>query len=1166
MEVPPCSLAKSAALAPPYILDATHSKADSEVRLDRPADIRNNATLSDPSVANSDRTLNNQESREAALDDLAERLTNTAISAALSEISLDNLAERLATESIQRALCELELDRATSLLVSAALAAATEEMLQEEGSTIVDVMADDSTDSIPDPAERFVRRKVSVLLQVPQTTLGRPASSYSLLDAYFDATSEGEEEDDDDLTIVASGNSVRDTLVEPFSPREISAMGIAELQHLLSEVRAVNARIGQHSGLTEEPADRRQSTTSSSTFSDSREAAMGRQEERRRGSGGTFGPQDTAETCEQSEPTDPLDKRDSLKRFSTRTSLRTIIEQIPMPPADRPLTPASAEPPEPPRPGMFRRPSLFPSLEQLRSEQMAWKLARKGSAFSMNSPSDSRSNAPAESARSPPPNVPLPYLPPTSPPPPHAPPPIPTDDIPLSATNGRSNVKALKMLGIIGRPGEDIVLPSPSTPPSHAPPPIPTTPRAITAASDSEEDDTAVGRSDVKALKTLGLFTSPPDDSADISGRFGAASPPPPHPPPPIPSADVPSLSNNNHPTIGRPNAKALMTLGLISSTSDSVLFTIASPPPKDKLPPIPIAAEAADRKASDIISDEDEDEDDKRMSTRTNSKALKLLGIVPAAAVNRPTSDLSVPPLPPVSSPKVVSPTPTSSDEEEERLARRRSTATHRSNAKALKMLGIISRTDANRGFAANEKAMKLLGLQDDAGASAVTTNEERKRFSTLNRNSSVRSFNGLGEVNGTFKPDRGSLQSYQELVHSPAELRRIPSSGSHSSTAASTSSSRPGSTTSEPTVSFRQSAMPTLSSRASMNTLKRKSMQLVTAAMPTFSSMPPSPATKLSPNQILHSGGVQITKNPPGSLFRTWKRRHCVLTRGFLYIYAASAAPELSNIGNTHNPGRPLDVIYVGVGTEFKCMSAENVGRRCILGFTVRSGGARTLYLAADDIVWKTVLDRLNAELKAPPRIPTLPRSTISLTLPMPPITPSFTEKSPTLPLPPIVSSFVEKSPMSPKFPMSPEAIMSPRTPMSPKALQTIRSSTPTPSSGTGAPATPPPSPPPPQPIRKRISDAPPATPPPTSPLPPVPFPAALHRLSQQSRGELFRRPSVASSIASSTSGSVVGTGAGPHHRLRHDTLGSAISLLDELLAKERRSSVLREDGVSM
>ncbi|KAI8586214.1 hypothetical protein BDZ88DRAFT_429946 [Geranomyces variabilis] len=1160
MEVPHCSLAKSAALASPHRHDATHSKADSNVRLDRPADARSDAVLSSPPLLNSDSTLNNNAAREAALDDLAERLTNNAISAAVSELSLDNLAECLATESIQRALCELELDRATSLLVSAALAAATEEVLQEEGPTVVDVMAADPTDALPDPAERFVRRKVSVLLQVPQTTLGRPASSYSLLDAYFGAASEGEEEDDDDLTIVASGNSVRDTLVEPFSPREISAMGIAELQHLLSEVRAVNARIAQHSELAEEPLARRQSTTSSSTFSDSREAALGRQEERRRGSGGTFGPQEAAETWDQSEPTDALDKRDSLKRFSTRTYLRTIIEQIPMPPADRPVTPATAEPPESPRPGMFRRPSLFPSLEQLRSEQMAWKLARKGSALSMNSSSDPRANVPAESARSPPPNAPLPYLPPTSPPPPHAPPPIPTEGVPRNATNGRSNVKALQMLGIIGRPGEDVVLSSPSTPPSHAPPPIPTAARTAAAESDSEEEDSAVGRSDVKALKTLGLFTNPPDDNTDISGRFGAASPPPPHPPPPIPSADVPSHLNN-HSTIGRSNAKALKTLGLISSTSESALLTIASPPPKDKLPSIPIAAEATDRKASEAVTDEDED-DMRLTSPRTNSKALKLLGIMPATAVTRPPSDLSVPPLPPVQSPKVISPTPTSSDEEEERLARRRSTATHRSNAKALKMLGIISRTDANRGFAANEKAMKLLGLQDDAGASAITTNEERKRFSTLNRNSSVRSLNGFGEVNGTFKPDRGSLQSYQELVPSPAELRRIPSSGSHSSTAASTTSSRPGSTTSEPTVSFRQSTTPTLSSRASMNTLKRKSMQLVTAAIPTFSSMPPSPATKLSPNQILHSGGVQITKNPPGSLFRTWKRRHCVLTRGFLYIYAASAAPELSNIGNTHNPGRPLDVIYVGVGTEFKCMNAEKVGRRCILGFTVRSGGARTLYFACDDVLWKTVLDRLNAELKAPPRIPTLPRSTVSLTLPLPPITPSFTEKSPTLPLPPIVSSFSEKSPMSPKFPMSPEAIMSPKTPMSPKALQTIRSSTPTPS-GTGAPATPPPSPPPP--ILKRISDAPPATPPPTSPLPPVPFPAALHRLSQQSRGEPFRRPSVASSIASSTSGSVAGTGTGPHHRLRQERLGSAISLLDELLAvqQERRSSVLREDG---
>ncbi|KAJ3163522.1 hypothetical protein HDU86_000103 [Geranomyces michiganensis] len=1102
-------------------------QANLEGRLDRPSDQRSDAALH---IYNSDSVK--FASREAALDNLAERLTHEAVTAAVSELSLDHLAERLATESIQRALCELELDRATAVLVSAALTAAKAEMLEEEGLN-VDVLEADSTQLIPDP-DRVLRRKVSVLLQLPQASLGRPASSYSLLDAYYSITSEGEEEGeeeeeeevDDDLTIVASGNSVRDTLVEPFSPREISAMGIAELQHLLAEVRAVNARISRPAESAEQFGVHRQDSTS--TESDTQEAVLKRQEERRRGSGGTFGPQETVEVYEQYQAADSLslEKKDSLKRFSTRTSLRTIIEQMPMPPVDEPKTHAASEPSDTPRPGMFRRPSLFPSLEQLRSEQMAWKLTKKGSAHSINSSSDSRTNvlAAPESARSLPPNGPLPYPPPTSPPPPHAPPAVPTATAPLSVKNGRSNAKALKMLGIIGRPGEDVLLSNPSPPPpSHALPPLPPTSRG-TADSESEEEGAAVGRSDLKALKTLGLYTSLPDENVDMSNRFGAASPPPPHPPPPIPTAHA-----------ARSNAKALKTLGLISSTNENVLFSVASPPPGDKLPAIPVAAEMVDRNVSKTESDDDDDKCLTSPTGATNLKALKLLGIVPATVNKMPSPALSMPPLPPAENPRPVSaPKTLSSDEEEERILRRRSTATHRSNAKALKMLGIISRADAHRGFAANEKAMKLLGLQDDAGSSAVLTNEERKRFSTLNRNSSVRSLPTFADVNA-FKPDRGSLQSYQELIQSPTELRRIPSSGSHTSTAASTSSSRPGSTTSEPTVSIRPSATPSLSTRASMNTLKRKSMQLVTAAIPTFSSIPPSPATKISPNQILHTGGVQITKNPPGSLFRTWKRRHCVLTRGFLYIYPASAAPELDNIGNTHNPGRPLDVIYVGVGTEFKCLNPENVGRRCVLGFTVRSGSARTLYFACDDADWKIVLDSLNAELKAPPRPASLPRPLGSPT--------------PTLPLPPIVPS------------PAPNGSMAHRSPISPKAMQTIRSSTP---SGFGAPATPPPSPPPP--ILKRISDAPPATPPPTSPLPPVPFPAALQRLSQQSRAEPLRRPSVASSI-SSASGSLAGSNtAGPQHRLRQERLGSAISLLDDLLveAKERRSSMMQEDSV--
>ncbi|KAI8911254.1 hypothetical protein DFJ77DRAFT_542379 [Powellomyces hirtus] len=839
--------------------------------------------------------------------------------------TLEALASRLIDQAFREGVRELHLERAADILAGSALAAALNELLNETA---------DMTAEPPAVVERLLPVTMEPMLLVPgfggHGPSSRPASGYSFLDAYYGATTDNEDDDETEsrgsdhepslsVDVPSPAPLASNEPADAWSPRNVGSSDISELRDLLSEVRAVKARIAQQ--CDEDPSELGRRLTDCSSASKDDESVEEQFDAHRRASGasgGTFGPKDAGDALST------LDRSDSSGRFST--SLRTIVEQIPLPPDHVPI-PAVTELASPRVENPPRKMSLFPSLEQLRTEQLAWKLSRKLSAGNFSTSS----------------------LP----------------DLRFGPSSAAPAAEALKTLGINPGDGENQSSPVPtSATPFQA---------MVVGYQPQQPRETVIvaSLSNAKALKTLGILPH-----SEASARS------------PTPAFDLFDVEN----------FKAFASLPHV----DQVYQAMEVPP---------------------------------------SIKALKT-----GHRSDKPSRTES----------------PSSSDDD---IRVRRTSTLQRSNAKALKMLGIISRTDANRGFAAPEKAMKLLGLQDDARTSSVALNTERKRLSNPQRLHSANSAQNFAE-GSSFLADRASVQSYASLMNvmqSPMELHRMSSSAS----CASTTSSGPGSAASEPNMSLRRPISPRLSTRASMSTLRRKSIQLVTAALPAFIPVPASPAAKISPNQILYAGAVNITKSAPGSLFRSWKRRYCVLTRGFLYLYPASAVPPASAAGNTHSPGTPSDVLYVGVGTEFRSMHPDNIGRRAACGFAVRSGGARTLYFACDDVEWRNVLDRLNDELRVPTRPPggSLPRSLSSVT---PPVAKRVDG---------VVSRAVSVG---------------------------------------GAPATPPPSPPMPlrttNPIKPR-SEPPPPTPPPASPLPPIPFP---HRLSRRHG----RRPWAASSLSDAIS----------------------------------------------
>ncbi|KAI8922313.1 hypothetical protein DFJ77DRAFT_506094 [Powellomyces hirtus] len=664
----------------------------------------------------------------------------------------------------------------------------------------------------------------------------------------------------------ANGSSTNTPFTNASSHREID-----DLKTLLSQVRAVKARmlkdvdwpaspVSSNSTVYEDAVSVISSRSRGSYQEDASEYSSHKWDERRRGSGDTFGPADPNMRA--------IERKESSSRFSA--SLHTISEQ-----GSR--RPSSAE--SDTHPQLQRRVSLFPDLAQLRSEQASWKL--------MN-------NRPSR------------------------------DNLSLASSSAPSSAASRPRTLLY----TELTMGAPAAPPSSPLPSIPpsvvslVSHRTSSTTFDSDEDEptTITGsRSNAKALKMLGLLPSEENTRSSLS----SASP--------------------------IKNAKALKTLRIVS------------------IPP-------------QVVSSSDNDSD-ATLVRSPNAKSLKTLGI-----------------LPPQDEGKVVKPTAVSDDtpplkkveddedsDETVNIIRRPSSA-GRSNAKALKTLGIISRTDADKGVTANSKAMKLLGLsQEDvmqfgAAGPASDFGSKSSRFSSLRSNSSRRSSSkrDIRDSNIFLTSQRSVDPLPTNNGHStPAmELTRIPTSSSLTSDSASASTNA--------------SDTPTLKKRSSMTTLRRKSMQVVAAALPAFSSVPvpPSPSAKLSVHQVLHCGSVQTTKHHPGALFRSWKRRYCVLTRGFLYLYPAAAAALASM---QHQPEEnPSDVLYVGVGTEFRVVHKDAVGKRCAFGFSVRSGSAKVLYFACDDPTWKAVVEQLTLELKAPPRIggggaTSLPRSMSTPILPI-------------------------------------------------------------------------------------------------------------------------------------------------------------------------------------
>ncbi|KAJ3002416.1 hypothetical protein HKX48_002332, partial [Thoreauomyces humboldtii] len=328
----------------------------------------------------------------------------------------------------------------------------------------------------------------------------------------------------------------------------------------------------------------------------------------------------------------------------------------------------------------------------------------------------------------------------------------------------------------------------------------------------------------------------------------------------------------------------------------------------------------------------------------RTRTPPISFTYAAPLSASNQKPADFGLWPEPkfvplsrsPLSSSLNRSPRPSSVSSDDEFHVNPRK----RQMDKAFKTLGI------------SRKAMATLGIENEVSEEAGTLGRKTKRSSLLDRIDSA-----------GFLPKRMSLNSFltrpNPRTTSLVNLSRIPSDTSLRSARSGASNTR---------------------------SLRRKSIHLV-ASLPSFSSAPPlpNPVTKHNPQQTLHAGMLKTSKQKPKAFFRTWKSRYCVLTRGFLYLY--NTAPPAAGSLDAEDERKPDDVLYVGVGTEFKVVPEGN-GKKAVFGFSFRSGGAKILYFSCEDIQWKPVVESLILE-ESQPRL-TLRRSQSTPTLP--PNSPAF------------------------------------------------------------------------------------------------------------------------------------------------------------------------------
>ncbi|TPX66354.1 hypothetical protein SpCBS45565_g04509 [Spizellomyces sp. 'palustris'] len=222
------------------------------------------------------------------------------------------------------------------------------------------------------------------------------------------------------------------------------------------------------------------------------------------------------------------------------------------------------------------------------------------------------------------------------------------------------------------------------------------------------------------------------------------------------------------------------------------------------------------------------------------------------------------------------------------------------RSNTKALKTLGILSDDEADNKLLVNQKAMKVLGMDDDTASAKSAARTSIILGGTLER---TKRFSSTGTLNRISK-------SVDEAIKNSKAIRRF-----------SLNSSAPATVT--PKV------------LSAINPVEQAS------------------------HQIIFSGFLHATKHHPQNFIRSWKRRYCVLTPGFLYLYHEPRVPDPIKDKDAS------DVLYVGVGTEVK-ITEEGHGRgsRSGFGFSIKSG-AKVWYFWCDDMQWFEVVDAFSKEL---------------------------------------------------------------------------------------------------------------------------------------------------------------------------------------------------------
>ncbi|KNC99521.1 uncharacterized protein SPPG_04912 [Spizellomyces punctatus DAOM BR117] len=300
------------------------------------------------------------------------------------------------------------------------------------------------------------------------------------------------------------------------------------------------------------------------------------------------------------------------------------------------------------------------------------------------------------------------------------------------------------------------------------------------------------------------------------------------------------------------------------------------------------------------------------------------------------------------------------------------------RSNTKALKTLGIISEREAGSGIVVNQKAMKILGMDDDAGNIKIASisGESLDRPQPHPKSSPKAPLSSITlETSPT--PPRSNTKALKTLgiladdeadnkllVNQKAmKVLGMDDENGSSKSAARTSIILGG--TLERTKRF--------SSTGTLNRISKSVDEAIknSKAIRRFSLNSSAPATvtpkvlsainpvEQASHQIIFSGFLHTTKHPPQNFIRSWKRRYCVLTPGFLYLYHEPRVPDPIKDKDAS------DVLYVGVGTEVK-ITEEGRGRgsRAGFGFSVKSG-AKVWYFWCDDMQWFGVVDAFSKEL---------------------------------------------------------------------------------------------------------------------------------------------------------------------------------------------------------